>query len=135
MIEIGKTYEVACPFVRDVFDWYDSEGPTQTLTWKPGIVWEHEGDAIAHGMGKVIYRVVDVHTLPRPYPPRVFFTRKWVSPDGKTFGSGKLRIMTREAFARRLSGYRFAGSDDCGGDFEVCDITEADRSRLLARAA
>ena len=116
VIEVGKTYEVACPFLRDTFESYDEDGPTSEPTWRPGIRWETYGDgewqesqAEADGIGRVLYTVVDLHKLPRPFPPRVFFTRKWVSPDGKTFGKGALRIMTAEAFRRRLTGYRVHG--------------------------
>lgn len=118
-IVIGKTYEVPCPFLRSTYEEFDEGGSSQLPTWKPGIEWVTYGDSYfnvsepsADGLGKVLYTVVDVHKLPRPYPPRVFFTRKWVDPDGKTFGKGALRIMTVEAFRRRLTGYLAQGLAD-----------------------
>ena len=48
--------------------------------------------------------MIDVHR-PGKFPPRVFFTRQWKDPTGKTFGKGGLHIMTTAAFRRRLKGY------------------------------
>lgn len=114
-IEVGKSYPVDCPFVRDVFVEWDEDGESKTLSWKPGIVWEQCGPEdvhpVAHGFGKVIYTIVDVHKLPHPYPARVFFTRKWQDPDGRVFGRTKLHIMTTGTFKSRLRGYLFAGHD------------------------
>lgn len=115
-METGQTFEVACPFVRSTYTEFDADGPVTTLTWRPGVEWEitgpeGEADMRAHGMGKVRYTVVSVHKLPRPYPARVFFTRKWVSPDGREFGAGKLHVMTIDAFRRRTTSYKPAGAD------------------------
>lgn len=116
-IVVGQSYEVDCPFLRDTYEHFDEGGQSTLHTWRPGIRWETYGDSyfnqsepVADGVGKVIYTVIDLHKLPRPYPPRVFFTRKWVDPDGKSFGKGALRIMTAEAFRRRLSAYQVDGT-------------------------
>jgi hypothetical protein len=77
-----------------------------------------------------VYRLVDIHRLPRPYPPRAFYTRQWVSPEGKTFGKTALRITTLEAFKRRVQGYRVAD----GGGWEVQDLDTPEQDALLARA-
>src|SRR5690606_29498042 len=116
-MEAGDIFEVECPFVRTVYTEYDQDGPSATLTWKPGIEWElvgpeGEADMRAHGLGKVRYTVVSVHQLPRPYPTRVFFTRKWVCPDGREFGASKLHVMTLQAFRRRTVSYKPAGAED-----------------------
>lgn len=115
-MEAGQTFEVACPFVREAYTGWDEEGSHTVLSWKPGVEWEvigPEGEAgmRAHGLGKVRYTVISVHKLPYPYPARVFFTRKWVSPDGREFGKRRLHVLTLEAFRRRTMGYKPAGAD------------------------
>jgi hypothetical protein len=112
-IEIGKTYEVAFPFVRDTYDAYDadSEGVSayKAPTWRPGVDYEmcapDDTEAVADGVGKMLLSVVSVHHLPKPYAARVFFVREWINPDGKRFGKKQLRIMGGAAFIHRASGY------------------------------
>jgi hypothetical protein len=133
---IGKTFEVECPFVHSVYTEFDEDGSHTTLTWKPGIEWvmvgpEGEADARAHGMGLVRYHVVSVHELPRPFPARVFFTRRWVAPDGREFGRNKLFIMTVEAFRRRLAGYK-PGGFDRWTKMEVEPLSPEERAELVA---
>lgn len=131
-IEVGRTYAVTCPFTRDVFSEWGEDGVAHSLTWKPGVRWT-EGEypeAIAHGVGQVLYSVVSVHELPRPYPARVFYTRQWVSPDGKAFGKKALRVTTREAFRRRLAGYRPQGFDG----WSIEEMGEEECAALLASA-
>lgn len=113
-VEVGKSYEVRCPFVRTTYTEVDEDGTSEVPTWRPGVEWVNvgyfgEAEARHDGVGSVVYTVVDFHRLPRPYPPRVFFTRKWVSPDGHRFGKNRLHIMTLEAFRRRLQSYKFEG--------------------------
>lgn len=135
-LEIGATYTVACPFLRDVHSEWDEDGKAVSLTWKPGVEfysvgpYGDESKALAHGVGSVVYRLVDIHRLPRPYPPRAFYTRQWVSPEGKTFGKTALRITTLEAFKRRVQGYRVAD----GEGWEVQDLDPSEQDTLLARA-
>lgn len=119
-IEAGKTYEVECPYVRTTYDHYEHDGEdfscTKRDTWKPGVEWEANGPEsdgpFADGVGKVLYTVVSVHELPKPYKARVFFVREWIDPDGKKFGKRTLRIMGIGAFQQRLNGYRFGGYED-----------------------
>lgn len=49
--------------------------------------------------------VVSVHR-PGRFPTRVFFTRQFVTPDGKAFGKSKLHIVTVEKFRRLSSRYQ-----------------------------
>lgn len=137
-IEEGKSYEVACPFVMTTYAEYDEDGRSTSLSWRPGIEWRDvypdNSEAVAHGVGKVIYSVVSIHKLPRPYPPRVFFTRKFTSPDGRTFGKHRLHMLTREAFARRISGYR-PGGIERADDIVIAPLSEAEKRELLERAA
>lgn len=112
-IEEGRTYEIECPFVREAYTDYNEGGPFEAQTWRPGVIWEEcspeDVEAVADGLGKVLYTVVRVAELPRPYPARVFFVREWIDPNGKRFGRRCLRIMSIGAFRRRLAGYRFGG--------------------------
>lgn len=115
-MEAGQIFEVDCPFIRAPYTDHDEDGCHTVLSWKPGVEWEivgpeGEADMRAHGMGKVRYTVISVHKLPYPYPARVFFTRKWISPDGREFGARKLHVMTVEAFCRRTASYKPAGAD------------------------
>lgn len=52
----------------------------------------------------MVLTVID-HFKPGRFPARVFFTRRWVTPDGKEFGKGKLHIATIPAFKRRATAY------------------------------
>lgn len=137
-IEAGKTYSVACPFIRAPYTGCDEDGYHTELSWKPGIVWEsmsrdyEEADARAHGMGYVSYTVVSVVDLPRPYPKRVFFTRKWTTPDGRTFGKNRLVIMTADQFKRRLDSYKPSGVDQFT-NFIVADLSEPERAAILGK--
>lgn len=110
------------PFVRDTYRAFDDDaeggGECQRPTWKPGI--RHDGharycghgeyeetvDTVADAEGALVLTVVSVHRLPGRYPARVFYTRKWVTPDGHEFGKPQLRIATVGQFTRLASGYR-----------------------------
>lgn len=135
-IAVGSVFEVDCPFIRAPFESYDEDGPYRILSWRPGAIWEVYGpygdDAAlrAHGMGKVRYKVIAVCPMPRPYPTRVFFTRKWTNPDGRTFGTSKLHVMTREAFKRRTVSYRPTGAYRHTELF-VRDMDESERAKAL----
>ena len=111
----GETYTVECPFVRTTYTHFDVDGSEERPSWKPGIEWElsapDESEAVADGIGSVLYTVVSLHPLPRPYSARVFFVREWIDPDGKRFGKKALRIMGIAAFRRRLNGYWTGDSD------------------------
>jgi len=119
-IESDKTYEVEFPFVRTTFTEFDQDGASEVPTWAPGVQYEmvapDDSIPVAHGMGKMLLRVVSVHKLPKPYHTRIFFVRQWADPDGKTFGKTNLRILGIQAFRRRLSGYRL---DDYGTQVEM----------------
>ena len=101
----GFVLTMPYPFLRTVWEAFDPNGSGPELSWKPGC--EHKmfmgyEDAIertqAHGVGAVSYTVIDVYQPPRPYPKRVFYTRKWTDPDGRSFGKSNLRLTTYQAF-------------------------------------
>ena len=76
--------------------------------WKPGVEFEAcagEHYAVAYGLGEMILTIVSIHK-PGRFPERVFYTRQWRDPDGKVFGSKKLRMTTTPTFIRRASGYK-----------------------------
>lgn len=136
---IGKTFEVDAPFIQELYEGLDEDGYTRELTWRPGIRWEgaseyRDPDAVANGMGKVRYSVISVHELPRPYPSRVFFTRRWVAPDGREFGAKKLHIMTVGQFRRRIQSYIPAGVSQFT-ELRIEPLSQEARHALLARSA
>ena len=123
-IEAGQTHTVAgYPFVRYVANLVDDEGcGYQTESWRPGCTRE-EDDRDEHGYPSLCYvadgvgsMVLDVVATFKPgrFPERVFYTRRWVDPDGREFGKpNKLRVTTAAHFRSLLKGYRH--------DFEVSE--------------
>ena len=122
-IAAGTVFEVAYPFVREAYSEFDGEEYSERPTWRPGCRYEEyqsgyqelDTKAVADGMGKQILTVVDIHK-PGKYPTRVFYTSTWISPDGKAFGKGKLKITTVSAFKRRTEGFM---SHEFGFSFEM----------------
>lgn len=90
----------------------DPEAPPQAFeTWVPG--WYHEAlppygedsRPVWDGEGQEVRLVVSVHK-PGRFPPRVFYTRQWRSPDGRQFGKTGLHMTTHQAFVSWRSGER-----------------------------
>lgn len=110
----GDTFECKYPFVRDTYHVVDGDedgiNVSDAPTWKPGVRHENippEGDTETHADGLGLCRLTVVATFkPGKYPERVFFTRSWVTPDGKPFGKNKLRITTIPVFRNYTRGYR-----------------------------
>jgi hypothetical protein len=124
-IEAGQTHTVTgYPFVRYVADLYDEDDgrPYQTEGWRPGCTLKIDENAggyfpenhyVADGVGSMVLNVVAVFR-PGRFPERVFYTRRWVDPDGREFGKpNKLRVTTAAHFRSLLKGYRH--------DFEVSE--------------
>lgn len=109
-IKEGDVFVVEYPFIRVNISLMTEDGFYETESWKPGtneeFVYPDDSEAVADGIGKMILSVVDVHK-PGKFPERVFFTRKWVDPDGKEFGKNLLKIMVTPAFKRRASGFMY----------------------------
>jgi hypothetical protein len=110
----GFVAEVPYPFVRDTYTEHDMDGEgvfvsNDLPTWRPGVRNEEDAPgyvtSYADAMGRMVLTVIDVHR-PGKYPTRVFFTRHWITPEGKRFGKNKLRITTVEAFNRYQRGYQ-----------------------------
>ena len=115
-IKAGQTHTVAdYPFVRYVAALVGDDGYYQTEGWRPGCVFETDENDFsyfpvknyfAHGTGSMVLDVVATFK-PERFPERVFYTRRWIDPDGREFGkTGRLRIATTGQFRRLLKGYR-----------------------------
>jgi hypothetical protein len=112
---MSEIYEAPYPFVRDVYGELDGDesgcGYVEVTTWKPGVrheyVYPDDTQSVADAVGKVRYTVISRHKPGPRYPERVFYTRKWIDPDGHEFGRCALRITTVQAFESLIRGYRF----------------------------
>lgn len=122
-IQSGQTHTVTgYPFVRYVADLIIEDGYYRTEGWRPGCTAEEdERDEhgypsnvfVADGTGSMVLEVVATFK-PGRFPERVFYTRRWVDPDGREFGKpNKLRVTTAAHFRGLLKGYRH--------DFEVSE--------------
>ena len=124
-IEAGQTHTVAdYPFVRYVADLLDEAdgSPYQNDGWRPGCALETDENAggyfpenhyVADGVGSMVLEVVATFK-PGRFLERVFYTRRWIDPDGREFGkTSTLRVATTGQFRRLLKGYRHP--------FEVCE--------------
>jgi hypothetical protein len=117
-VSAPEAYEVRYPFVRAVYHEVDgdSEGFSyvEVPTWKPGVRTEGGTDSLyrewtrqeADGVGLMRLTVVSRHTPSPKYRERVFFTREWVDPDGRTFGKRQLRVLGAAAFKRIATSFR-----------------------------
>ncbi len=102
---VGVSFEVRYPFIIDDF-WNK---------WRPGVRMEFvapdDTEAVADGVGIMILTVVSAHR-PGRYPERIFYERRWRSPDNVEFGKPRLLMATTGKFrriARRyLHEYRIA---------------------------
>ena len=109
-LEQGSVFRVKYPFIRCEVDVpSDIEQGYETIkSWQPGTREEwiepDDQESVCDDEGEMVLTVVDVFK-PTGFPQRVFFTRRWVDPEGKEFGKGKLHIMTAQAFNRRARGY------------------------------
>jgi len=110
-IEIDGVYRVKFPFVMKDTSYHDATGEfIPDEGWVPGcdgeIVYPDDSEMVADDEGEMVLTVVDIHK-PGRFPTRVFYTRKFIDPDGKEFGKNKLYITTVPTFERRASGYYF----------------------------
>lgn len=105
----GQVIRIGYPFVRDTYTYWDEEGGVTVPTWRPGVRYEPCGpedvEAVADGEGEAEFTVVDTFK-PGRFPERVFLTRRFVTPDGKVFGKGKLHIWTLEKLRRLSRGFQ-----------------------------
>ena len=108
-IVAGETIEFSYPFIHDTFSRMDEDGLSESKCWRPGVRQEsndhHHQESFADGIGQQSVTVVSVHK-PGKFPQRVFFTRKWRDPSGKTFGKPNLHIISIGRFRSLIRGYR-----------------------------
>ncbi len=132
----GQSFSIVYPFIRDTYTAMDEEGGAEVKTWRPGVHIEHGGrysdDAViwADAEGSANFTVVACFK-PGHFPTRVFYTRQFVNPDGKTFGKRKMLMATVEKFRRLTKGYLY------GYDVELdhaCDGGEAVHSPAASQS-
>ena len=107
-LHIGQIIKVEFPFYVGKHVKHDFDGIYEDEVWIPGckdsLLPPDDFELIAEGMGKMILEIVDIHK-PGKYPERVFYTRRWVDPEGNEFGARKLHITTTPTFKRRAASY------------------------------
>lgn len=106
----GRVFSVTFPFVREEFTAWDGVGYSTSFTWKPGTRSEQcapdDFEMVADGEGLMTLEVVSTHK-PGTYPVRVFYTRRWTDPTGKSFGKSALYVRGIAAFRQLSSRYRY----------------------------
>lgn len=107
-------YRVRYPFLRCKAAVYDGEcGITEIDSWKPGTEYRGQPneytdcELFADGVGEMLITEVSRHK-PAHYPERVFFTRRFVNPEGVEFGKAKLHCAVASKFNRTVKGYAHA---------------------------
>jgi hypothetical protein len=103
----GQEFRVKAMFYIGDVGFMEGEDYIQKKDWIPGFVREALDNGGEYkwfnGYGHVTYTVVSFHSLPRPYPDRVFYTRKFTNPDGVEFGKSKLLIRTAGRFKQLVN--------------------------------
>lgn len=102
------------------------------IQWKPGVNYsedQYSSYVEAEGEGFMVITEISRHKLPRPYPTRVFYTRKWIDPDGKEFGNSKLHITALGNFNKIIDGY-------FGEEYDIVDegLVREEKAPTLKRA-
>lgn len=136
--ESGQRFEVKYPFIYDdtPSGYHHPDGaPLDDGRWRPGTRGEVRGQygddsgEVADAVGTQIITVVSIHK-PGRFATRVFYTQKWIDPDGRTFGKNACRAMTLEKFRRRTAG--FAIPYDVSGRFDGVYPKPETLSELIA---
>ena len=107
----AETYTVKYPFCRCKHAYYAEDGGGEIDSWRPGT--SHgppspysDTDLYADAEGTMTLTVIGRYK-PAHYPERVFYTRQFMSPDGKAFGKPKLLIATAAKFNRISKRYGY----------------------------
>lgn len=97
----GDVFTLRYPYIRCTYE--------DTLGWKPGTKPYYAGDLYeeADGEGFVEYTLISLHKPADKYPMRVFYTRRWIDPDGLSFGKTRLYVAVLSKFKRLLQGFRY----------------------------
>lgn len=106
----GDVFKVPYPFVLSSHSEFDDGGGWEHPNWRPGVehryVYPDSDEEVYHGEGFMVLTVVDVFK-PKGWPTRVFYTRSWVDPQGRTFGKHGLKVTTQGHFKTLARGYRY----------------------------
>ena len=89
--------------------------------WRPG-AWTYAAEGYdcvpaCHAEGRVVLTVVHVAKLPKPYPRRVLYTRRFITPEGREYKRSGLKWATVNKFRQLchkapVPGYRVAPDMD-----------------------
>ena len=110
IVKKGDVFRVTYPFVRVKISLYDEDGLNEFDSWRPGtdsrMIPPDDCEAYAHGEGHMRLTVVSTHK-PGKYRERVFYTRKFIDPEGKEFGKGNLHVCSIQKFRRIASAFYY----------------------------
>ncbi len=101
-LEAGQRITLPIPFCRE--DPYVDLDGSEVARWRPGRRLVAYGPSpseegwCSDGTGIEIRDVIAVVELPKPYPRRVFYKRRWIAPDDYEFGTGRVRCMALPNF-------------------------------------
>lgn len=117
-MEPGTIFKVKYPFTLAHGFKIEEDGPVDFPSWKPGTeeipVQPDTSETVYHGVGSMVLTVVATFKPPK-WPTRIFYTRQWIDPQGRTFGKNNLRITTLGNFNRMKQGYRYRQTVKEGG--------------------
>lgn len=106
----GDVIRVPFPFQASGSDEFTQYGDhwrpgcsKQERDWEAGVPSRYYVD----GWGEMVLVIVSEHTPPGRMK-RVFYTRKWVDPDGKEFGKDTLYVKSVGEFTKLCKGHRYA---------------------------
>jgi len=103
-LKIGIEHTMVFPFVSNTF--------AGVKYWRPGCNVTKEADGSGYGMevyfdadseGKVIYRVLSIASMPKPFQDRIIFKRWLINPDGKRHNNGEVRMLTKKSFLKDIN--------------------------------
>jgi hypothetical protein len=106
IIKAGDKFEMAWPFKK-----YESLQPKDNgFYWCSGCFIHSEYDGgygfnntfYCNAEGKIIYKVIKVVKMPKPYLDRVFFQKKLIDPSGKT-NRATTECMTINLFNKHIN--------------------------------
>ena len=101
--EPGQVWRMRCPFIREDVDLIDVDGPYTQKSWRPGVRYEpvppDDAEPVSDGFGCELRTIVAVVPIPG-WPTRIFYTRRYQTPNGSHFGKRRLRVTTSANFRR-----------------------------------
>ena len=111
----GQVVKFEYPFIHSTWTSYDEDGSAELPCWKPGVrnelIYPDACEVVADGKGFQVLTIISIHK-PGKFPTRIFYTRKWINPDGVEFGTNKLHIKSISFFNKLIKGFGFGGVFD-----------------------